>query len=53
MEEEKMLTDFFSVNGVEEVWVLGLDEKNIIQWVYQGQVKVWMVEMCPYGTIKV
>ena len=28
--EEKMLTDFFSVNGVEEAWVLGFREKNII-----------------------
>ena len=30
MGEEKMLAEFFSVDGVEEAWVLGLDEKNII-----------------------
>ena len=30
MEEEKMLVDFFSVNGMEEAWVLGFREKNII-----------------------
>ena len=30
MGEEKMLADFFSVNGVEEAWVLGFREKNII-----------------------
>ena len=30
MEEEKMLVDFFGVNGVEEAWVLGFREKNII-----------------------
>ena len=30
MEEEKMLADFFGVNGVEEAWVLGFREKNII-----------------------
>ena len=30
MGEEKMLADFFSVNGVEDAWVLGFREKNII-----------------------
>ena len=30
MREEEMLADFFSVNGVEEAWVLGFREKNII-----------------------
>ena len=30
MGEEKMLADFFNVNGVEEAWVLGFREKNII-----------------------
>ena len=30
MGEENMLVDFFSVNGVEEAWVLGFSEKNII-----------------------
>ena len=28
--EEKMLANFVSVNGVEEAWVLGFREKNII-----------------------
>ena len=28
--EEKILADCFSVNGVEEAWVLGFREKNII-----------------------
>ena len=30
MGEEKMLADFFSVNGAEEARVLGFREKNII-----------------------
>ena len=28
--EENMLAYFFSINGVEEAWVLGFREKNII-----------------------
>ena len=26
--EEKMLADFFCINGVEEAWVLGFREKE-------------------------
>ena len=41
-EEEKMLADFFGVNGVEKAWVLGFCPKRSLysQWIrFSDQMK--------------
>ena len=39
------MADSFSVNGVEEAWVLGFREKNIIYEVFRVMLKRWMVKI--------